>query len=81
MASRPRFPARAFIAWLAVVADVGGTGGLFVSGAPLALKVAVGALEAIGFYTIVVFYLGRRREWARLGSSIERKPPPEARSH
>lgn len=68
MDSRPKFPTRAFLAWIAIVADVGGTAGLFIADVPLALKAGVGALEAIGFYTILVFYLGRRREWSRGGS-------------
>jgi hypothetical protein len=65
MESRPNFPIRALLAWLAVVADLGGTAGLFIADVPLALKVAVDTLEAIGFYTILVYYLGRKREWDR----------------
>lgn len=67
MESRPKFPTRAFLIWIAIVADLGGTVGLFIADVPVALKIGVGALEIIGFYTILVFYLGRRREWSRVG--------------
>ena len=73
-ASRPKFPTRAFLAWIAIVADLGGTAGLIIADVPLALKVGVGALEAIGFYTIVVFYLGRRRKWSRSRPPVATPP-------
>jgi hypothetical protein len=67
MDSRPKFPARAFLTWPAVVADLGGTAWLCISNSPWVLKVCVCGVEFLGFYTILVFYLGRRREWTRGG--------------
>lgn len=85
MDSRPKFPMRAFLTWIAIVADLGGTAGLFIADVPLALKVGVGALEALGFYTILVFHLGRRRQWDRSVRAVPRPPDPkqfpEAPSH
>ncbi len=65
MEPRPELPTRAIVRWFAIVADLGGTAWLGMSSAPLVLKVGVGGLELLGLYTISIWYLARRREWAR----------------
>jgi membrane glycosyltransferase len=59
----PRFPAGAFIAWLAIVADGAALVWLLMSDAPLALKAVVVAVQATGCCAIVAYYLGRRQQW------------------
>lgn len=65
MVTPPSFPVRAFLIWIAVVADLGGTTGLLMASVPQTLKVVVVGIEVLGFYTIVVFHLGRKSQWAR----------------
>jgi hypothetical protein len=60
MATQPNPLLRAILAWLAIVADLGGTAWLMTSDAPLELKLTVGVLEFLGTYTIVVWFLARR---------------------
>ena len=69
MGIRPRFPTLAIAAWLAFVADLGGTAALLSSDAPLTLKIGVSGLSAVGLYTIVVVYLTRRHD--------SRRPPDD----
>jgi hypothetical protein len=66
MESRPRFPFRALLAWVALVADLGALALLLLSTASILLKAGVVGLEAFGAYTLVVWYLGRRHEWQQL---------------
>src|ERR1700679_741910 len=65
MPERPKFPAALLLTWLAVVAAGIALFWLVKSGQPLYLKLGVGGAEAVGAFTIVVFYLGRLREWTR----------------
>jgi hypothetical protein len=62
---RPELPVRAVFRWLAVVADVGALAWLSLSNAPIILKVAVGGLELLGLYTIGVWYVAQRYDWAQ----------------
>jgi len=80
MDGQPKFPTRAVLTWIAIVADLGGTAGLFIADVPVALKVTVGALEGLGFYTILVFHLGRRREWDRSQRATSPASSPRGRS-
>jgi hypothetical protein len=62
--TRPRFPLALLAAWLAFVADLGGTAALLFSDAPGVLKVAVAGGGALGLYTIVIWYVARAWESA-----------------
>jgi len=72
MPDRPRAPASALITWLAVVADAIALVLLFRSNQPLMVKAVAGGLDALGLYTILVFYLGRRWEWRHLSRHFKK---------
>ena len=72
MPDRPRPPAAALVTWLAIVADAIALVWLFRSGQPLIFKAVAGGVDILGVYTILVFYLGRRREWVRLSSHLRK---------
>jgi hypothetical protein len=61
--TRPRFPLAMLAAWLAFVADAGGTAALLFSDAPGLLKAVVAGGGVLGLYTIVVWYAARRHVW------------------
>jgi hypothetical protein len=66
MPDRPQPPATALVTWIAIVADAIAMVLLLRSSQPVAVKAVAGGLDALGIYTIFVFYLGRRQEWRRL---------------
>lgn len=73
MEPRPELPTRAILRWLAIVADLGGTAWLGMSNAPLVLKLGVGGLELLGLYTIAIWYLARRHDWARRVRELDKR--------
>lgn len=83
----PRFPALFIISALAVVADIGGLIGVFVSGLPLPVKIGIAVPLAGLPSAALLVHAGRRREWLRLSPRIrelegevrslrEQLPPP-----
>jgi hypothetical protein len=51
------------LAWIAFVADAGGTATLLLSNVADAVKYTIAGLDAVGLYTIGIWYLARRHEW------------------
>ncbi|HEY8809463.1 MAG TPA: hypothetical protein VIM28_05525 [Solirubrobacterales bacterium] len=72
MPDRPQAPATALITWIAIVADAIAIVLLLRSNQPTIVKAVAGGLDALGIYTIFVFYLGRRWEWRRLSGHFRK---------
>jgi hypothetical protein len=70
---RPPSPLRAILGWSALVADIAATAWFNTSGVELWLKLVVDGLEALGSYTIFVYYLGRLKQF----NESSQRPPPK----
>jgi hypothetical protein len=66
MPERPHPPGGALLAWLAINAQLIGLVMLFDLRHVLALQITIPSLDAAGLAAILIFYLGRRREWSDL---------------
>jgi hypothetical protein len=49
------------VAWIALIADLGATAALVLSNAPAPLRIGVPSLQALGGYTILIWYVARRK--------------------
>jgi hypothetical protein len=58
------------LAWLTINAHVIALGALFGVYHSAAFKLAIGAVDLFGFSAMLIFYLGRLREWDRLASHL-----------
>lgn len=66
MPKRPRLPGPALLAWLTINAHVIALGALFGLYHSATFKLVIGGLDLFGFSAMLIFYLGRLREWDRL---------------
>jgi hypothetical protein len=65
MPDRPPFPRGALVTWLVISTSLATIALLFFPNPPYALRFVVAGLVTVGASTVIVFYLGRRWEWAR----------------